>query len=45
MIATLTIFIIGQVGSWEYDRPGPLLEQEDDADVSIEADLEQSKVD
>ena len=44
MLATLMIFIIGHLGSREYERPEPLLDQEDDSDVSIDIDLEQSNV-
>ena len=44
MITTLMIFIIGHLGSREYDRADLLLEQEDDADESVETDLEQSHV-
>ena len=44
MITTLMIFIIGHLGSREYDRADLLSEQEDGADESIETDLEQSRI-
>src|SRR5690349_24477043 len=45
MITTLMIFVIGHLGSREYERPHPPLVQEHGTDVSIETDLEQSNVD
>ncbi|MGH2495812.1 MAG: hypothetical protein ACRDIV_14025 [Ktedonobacteraceae bacterium] len=39
MISTLTIFIIGHLGSREYEQPGPLPKQEEYAEMVVEADL------
>ena len=39
MITTLMTFIIGHLGSQEYERPGPQPKQEEHAEMVVEADL------
>ena len=39
MITTLMTFIIGHLGSQEYERPGPQPKQEEHTEMLVEADL------
>ncbi len=45
MITTITTFVIGHFGSRDYERPEPLPDFADDADMSSEDELEQSETD